>query len=48
MEALEVEAIFKGKRTEGVANFTMFPVAVPRYPLSSNFGAQPSHSIPSF
>lgn len=34
MVALEVEAIFEGKKKpEGVANFTKFPVVVPRYPL---------------
>jgi hypothetical protein len=35
MEELEVEAIFRSKRPERVANFKTFPAVVPRYLLNS-------------
>lgn len=35
MEELEGEANFKGKRTEGIAKFSMSPIAVARYLLKT-------------
>lgn len=48
MEELEVEAIFRSKRPERVANFKTFPAVVPRYLLNSKLSNWPSHYIPSF